>query len=229
MTTQNSRDQEPDIDQEIEREQRDRVRATRTRNMALGALGTGGIVALGAVLVLAGPTSDRTVISGGTESPTVAATPSARPAPPPTETLSGTPSPAPVGSPSPVTRRPPFRWHGKLTLNGPASDMDLDAVPPGINEQEADIYGAFLQPQIAAEAGNVQLSVFPNAGRLPTYAQCRDSVSRGGISRTQDLNPGDVVCVKTTDGRIARLKITRGVQTSTNPIVSMTATVWERP
>jgi hypothetical protein len=208
------------------------------RRVALAAAATGAIVAVGAVVLVAAPTGGPAVrsVKGGRSAPpsSVQAPPTDSPGPVPTQPAaspSANPSPVPTASrartPAAKTPKPRVRWHGRLTLNGPSSDLDLDAVPPHIDQSGADIYGAFLEPQIAAESDDVRLAVLTSGHHLPTYAQCRDSVAVSGISRTEDLTPGDVVCVKTDRGAIARLEITRGVQTSTNPIVAFILTIWE--
>jgi hypothetical protein len=242
MTTQNTPDQEPDlhpdtergtdqdadreIDRDIETEQDEYAARTR-RTLTLGAAAVGVLLAIGAVLLLTGPAAHHTALRGGTSPAPTTSAPNT-PIPAQRQTPSPTANPSPTITPShPAAPKPRVVWHGKITLNGPASDLDLDTIPPSINEREADIFGAFLEPRIVTESDDVQISVLPNPRHAPTYRQCRDSVALSGLSRTQDLSPGDVVCVKTTHGAIARLQITRGVQTSDNPIVTFTTTIWK--
>lgn len=157
----------------------------------------------------------------------------ATPAPPVT-TPQATPTiPAPpfVTTPFPTTPAAPIivaeRWHGTVTVSGPDSHKDLDNIPPRTSARDGDLNGDWLETTITADSPTVQIAVLPGGGTLPGYGKCRDIAYANGSDHTEQLKAGDVLCVITSDGRIARLKTVRAEQTSTDPVVRFNVTVWD--
>lgn len=132
-------------------------------------------------------------------------------------------------SATPTSVKPYVRWHGTVTVSGPDAHRDLDAIPPRTNDRESDINGEWLETIIRADTPSVQIAVLPHNGKLPGYTQCGNAAFSNGSDETEQLEIGDVLCVLTSQRRIARLKTIRAYQTSSDPIVKFSATVWDPP
>ena len=167
------------------------------------------------------PAPERT---GAAAAPTTRAPQASPPAP-------SSPSPATTGSTSPAPSTPPsVRWHGTLTVSGPDAHEDLDSVPPRARSTDPDLNGDWLTPTLSADSDGVLIAVVSGGGALPRFGRCRDAVVARGIDETPaPLHVGDVTCVITSQGRVARLRMTRATMTSTDPIVTATVTVWDPP
>lgn len=135
------------------------------------------------------------------------------------------PSAQPPATPVSVS----IRWHGTVTVSGPDSHRDLDAIPPRTDARESDLNGDWLETTIDADAPGVQIATLPQSAALPGYKQCHDAVYSNGTDHTEQLETGDVLCVVTSARRIARLKVTRAEQTSLDPIVKFSVTIWDPP
>lgn len=159
----------------------------------------------------------------------VPATPSpSAPASVPPATAPAVPA-TPSPSPSAVPTAPVERWSGTLTLTGPRTRRDLDAVPPRLSTRdgEPDIRGDWLKPIIEAESG-AQVALMTPRTR-PGAIECRDAAAASGSDETERLSVGDVVCVATEQGTVARLVITEAEQTSGSPVVAARAVIWSVP
>jgi hypothetical protein len=133
----------------------------------------------------------------------------------------------PQQSATPITLA--VRWHGTVTVNGPDAYKDLDALPPRTNQRDADITGDWLRTTITAGSPDVQIAVLPEDSALPGFKQCRDAAYSNGSDHTEELQTGDVVCVITSQGRVARLKTVRAEQLSLEPVVKFDVTIWDPP
>lgn len=157
----------------------------------------------------------------------------------PTPAVSLTPSisntriiPVPVAPPTTVPAtpvKPVVRWNGTVTLNGPDSDKDLDSIPPRTHVGGADITGHWLETTLTAESANTQIAILPPSAPAPGFAQCRTAALATGTRQTQEIETGDVLCVLTSEGRIARLKTIKATQTSLDPVLTFRVTVWDPP
>ncbi|WP_433466098.1 hypothetical protein [Spirillospora sp. CA-128828] len=144
-------------------------------------------------------------------------------------TKPGGASPAASGSASrspSATAGPVVRWRGALTLDGPRSRRDLDTVPPRLTDrdEEPDIRGDWLKPLVEAENDTQVVRV---KGR-PGAVQCRDAAATEGTDEVE-VNEGDVVCVLTAAGRVARLSILEAHMTSADPLVRARVVIWDMP
>lgn len=181
----------------------------------------GGVVLIGGLAIAVGT-------AGGKRAPDRTATPA-----PATSILQAAPPavsgpPSPTGAPSPSSARPVVRWHGTVTVSGPDAHKDLDSVPPRTYTRDSDVRGDWLTPTIKSDTSRVQFAVL-KSGTAAGFTACRDAVAANGSDRDVDLVTGDVVCLVTSQGRVAMLRTTRATQTSTDPILTFTATVWDPP
>lgn len=183
--------------------------------------GVVGAVVLLIVIVIA-----VVVVSGDEEEPPAAAPPSASALP---SSAAAAPPPPPGSPPATPTVTPaPWRprWRGTLTVRGPRARRDLDQVPPRTSTApgEPDIRGDWLVPILEGESG-VQLAVLPQ-GERPDAEECRQAALTEGVTETERLREGDVVCALTSQGTVARLITTHASQTSTSPRLEFDAVIW---
>jgi hypothetical protein len=133
----------------------------------------------------------------------------------PTPTVSVSPSPAPSPSVSATTCSPTaqpsggaVQWQGKLVLTemDTSGDKDLDAPQPvdAGNRDDNDFYA--YNDTIDAH-DHAMVSVWEDSNRLPDFADCSSTVAAAGAAQ-QTVKKGMVLCVKTSEGRIGRLKVT---------------------
>lgn len=199
------------------------------RTVRIAAISGGVVLAVAAGLAVVVATS-----SGGSDdeasappSPTAASSPAASAAAPPT-TTPVTPTPT-TAAPSATASGPVQRWSGTLTLEGPRALRDLDTVPPSATTRDDlyDVRGDWLKPIIQTGSG-AQVAVLDPGTRSDARA-CQEAASASGGAQTETLHAGDVVCVATAQGRVAKLVIRTATQTSTRPRVVATTTIWEVP
>lgn len=190
-------------------------------NRAIGAALIGGtVIAIGAALAL----------GGGTENGHKAETAPTMPALPPTPTIVARPDPTLIPTPTnapPTPIRPHLRWKGTVMVSGPDTHRDLDSIPPRTSPDDSDLNGSWLETYIRSDSPKVQISVLH--GGNPTYSQCRNAALADGSEQTPELDSGDVLCVYTSQGRIARLTTVFAEQTSGDPIVKFHAVIWDPP
>lgn len=152
---------------------------------------------------------------------TTKVTPSAI-APPPASSAAPSSSPSSTPTTTPTTA-PSVVWKGALSVNGPAVMRDLDAVPPRQDPDEADLTADWLET-ILKSKGDAQLAVVKGH---PGAAECRDAAAADGSDEAGPLDEGDVVCVATTGGHVARLTTVEAHQTATAPVLRFSAVIWQ--
>lgn len=202
------------------------------------AAGVGGVV-LVLALALALIVGDS---GGGKKHQAAPSAAASAPSAPVTVTVTAPATPAPSAS-SPASPSAPVpsgsapagpgattpTWTGTVTMVGPSSDRDLDSVPPRAVEggSTGDIRGDWLEP-VLHSTGSGQVAQLP-AGAPSGPAQCAAAIASSSSNRTETLRPGDVVCVDTGAGHVARLVVVRATQSSTSPTLEFKATVWPAP
>ncbi|MCO6011726.1 hypothetical protein NE236_42950 [Actinoallomurus purpureus] len=198
-----------------------------TRQLRIAALAGGAVLIVGLAIAVG-------TAGGGKPAPSPSPSPSrtsgAAAVPPATNPPQVPPpaasTPPPTGGASPTPTTPVVRWHGPVTVSGPDADRDLDSVPPRTYPQDADLTGHWLETTIKAVGSGVQIAVTTGT---PGYRQCRDTAAANGADHTERLGAGDVLCVITSQGRIARLITKDATQTSSDPIIKFDVTVWDPP
>lgn len=194
-----------------------------TRYVRIAAV-VGGVILIVGVAIAVGS-------AGGKKAAPVKATASSVPAvsapgaPPP---VASSPSTQPSVSPTPA--HPVVRWHGTVTVSGPDSHKDLDSIPPRTYERDSDVRGSWLYTSITSDSDGVQIALVQSGDRLG-FTQCRDEVYTNGTDQdTDSLQRGDVLCVLTSQGRIARLTtVSAGRPHLSTPVVRFDVTVWDPP
>ncbi|MGW7683116.1 hypothetical protein ACWGID_20445 [Kribbella sp. NPDC054772] len=154
------------------------------------------------VPVFASSGDDKDAVSGPVAAPSSAVsgpTQQTTPSTPqsPSESSSQTPTATPAGS---------QLWHGTLSLDHEAKD--LDAVPPqrAAYSDEGDIY--MLYENEMSGWNNVLIAPWPDpAGTLPGPQECSDLATTQGSRDDFKLTKKTVLCVITSDQNIARLKV----------------------
>lgn len=146
--------------------------------------------------------------------------PSAAPNAPVPSAGASSASPAPAPSPRVL-------WRGQLKVNGPRAEKDLDQVPPRTDPGAADVRGDWLVPLLKGQSGAQLAKV--ESGKRPGPTECRDAALASGGPRTEELDTGDVVCLLTKQGRVARLITREAHMTSTSPVLTFDALIWEVP
>ncbi|MFI5567434.1 hypothetical protein ACIA6T_08755 [Streptomyces sp. NPDC051740] len=136
------------------------------------------------------------------------------------------PPEAAAGSGSHEPRQAPAeQWRGALKL-GLDSSKELDSDPPGTAGLfgGGDISLGLLDSwQVTTGIGRT-VAQWTEDGRTPGHADCAEAADAG--SSTAPARPGAVLCVRTDEGRVARLvvtKVSEGMLTS----IEMDAVVWE--
>lgn len=122
--------------------------------------------------------------------------------------------PAPGGGgnqPEPPARSGSVRWTGQFLLRM-INGADLDTVPPSAATGPAGNYNKgdlFYDNREALGnwlyAGNTPVAVWRSSGK-PNANACTDAITTVGLSKISP-EPGQVLCVATTAGRIAALKV----------------------
>ena len=197
---------------------------------AVGAVVLVVVLAVAVAVVRGGSGDDQ---SAGTPAPSAssAARPPAAAAASPTAPSSAAPpaAPTPSASSPSAPSGPVVRWRGTVTVNGPSARRDFDAVPPrtSTRDGEPDVWADVLRPLLKAEDG-VTLAVM-EPGARPDAVRCRDEAAAAGSDRTEQLAEGDVVCLLTSQGRVARLITEDARQTSTSPRLTFAVVVWDMP
>ena len=191
-----------------------------SRRAPIAALLAGLILTIAAFLVLGSGIGNpahkgkTTIVTPPTSAPQTPQPPSALPS-------------HPTYSPTPVAVS--VRWKGTITVHGIDAHKDLDAIPPRSDPLKSDLNGDWLETTLSADSSSAQIAVLPSGGQTPGYTKCRDSAYASGSDYTEELSAGDVLCVITSQGRIARLITVRATQTSLEPIVTFKAVIWDPP
>jgi hypothetical protein len=108
-----------------------------------------------------------------------------------------------------LTAEPQVRYKGKLAVTPAGKDLDLN--PParpdsGDSEDRGDLSYNFIDAGLEPES-DASLADWDNKA-LPSYADCANLASAASVSRMEDLKEGQIICARTDEGRIARLKLT---------------------
>ncbi|MEU7000437.1 serine/threonine-protein kinase [Nonomuraea sp. NPDC046570] len=192
-----------------------RPRRPRRRLLAVGA----------AVLVLAAGALGARIAVGWADDPD-AVQPSAQQSPSQQSAPSSTGTPASSGeSPVPATTpadqvTPADKVQWKDTIRFRGEGADLDSVPPNVIDASGDWDVNEAAGESMIGSPDDALRVWSGTGE-PTRQECRELVRTQG-SDTASVDEGDLVCVITSDQRVALLKIT-GINFSS---VLATAKVW---
>jgi hypothetical protein len=167
------------------------------------------------------------LIAAGEDKPSATPTPTRQStaAPPAVATTTTAPSPvAPTGA--------AVRWSGTVVAQdfGLADAVDLDQRPPRSMDdtgRKADLSVGSLDAT-EADVGKAAFGVSAVArwtgDGTPELAGCRDAAA-GGIDKVKGVTTGDVLCLRTSDERIARLTV--GKINSREGTVTFEAVVWE--
>nr|BFD82070.1 hypothetical protein StreXyl84_14710 [Streptomyces sp. Xyl84] len=194
-----------------------------------------GWAVLGAVVAVAAGAGGAYVLTtghgkkepGGEAPPAAVSSPAHGPtvdhasAPPGATAGAGTPSgtdPA-TASPDHRARKAPsgstVRWQGTLAV-GPGDGKELDGDHPVTGSSPAlggfDISTGELGDGIRAFAGNGAIARWQDPTREPGESDCADTVDARGEPYGVKLREGVVLCLRTDEGHVVRLKVTRAPQ-----------------
>ncbi|MEW1655531.1 hypothetical protein [Streptomyces sp. NPDC093707] len=183
-----------------------------------------GVALLAALLSRIGPAGTDGGTSGG---PTAGpATASVSPVSSPSGSTSQ-PKPAPKPKPKAGT----VRWQGTLLLDNSDVDKkkDLDANPPAAvdkNDAAADLsFWHDMDGRLVTDNGAV-ISEWTGGG-LPSAKDCAGTVDAAG-SQDLPIKTGKVFCLKTSDQRFGRLKVTKFWYDVAEGGATFDTVVWER-
>ncbi|MEU9350878.1 hypothetical protein AB0D65_07610 [Streptomyces griseoloalbus] len=121
---------------------------------------------------------------------------------------------------------PAEQWRGALVLD--LYGKELDADPPVGNTSYiggSDITVGNLGSTQVMAGGGVTVAQWKAAGRTPGHADCAEAAATTG-SIAAPARQGAVLCVRTDEGRIARLVVTK-LSDGFAPAVELDAVVWE--
>ncbi|MEU3522862.1 hypothetical protein AB0E62_03180 [Streptomyces sp. NPDC038707] len=98
------------------------------------------------------------------------------------------------------------RWRGSLLLGDEPKDLDAEHPVGAGYSPEGDVY---LLPGDEIEGWNGTVISLWSGHRtgLPSYEECADTVDAEGTAK-QRLTENTVLCVRTSAGNIARLRLT---------------------
>jgi hypothetical protein len=195
-----------------------------------GTVAVALIGVLGPQLLSGGPDgsdgSDGSVSASGTGTPSVSPSVTASSAAP------GSRAAGVASSASPAAGT--VQWQGTLVITQASTGYkDLDPAQP----VTADYYGQTndFTTTILSGVDNYEIdalngatvSLWEDSSRLPDYADCASTVDAGGAGK-QPLKKDGVVCVRTSEGRVGRLKMTAASQDeqALTAVVKFDAVVW---
>ncbi|GHH92045.1 hypothetical protein [Streptomyces capillispiralis] len=128
--------------------------------------------------------------------------------------------------PGGAAAEPSEQWRGTLVLD--LYGKELDADPPAGDSSflgTSDITIGNLGSTQVMAGGGVAVAQWEVAGRTPGHAECAEAAATAG-SIAAPARRGAVLCVRTDEGRIARLVVT-GFAEGFSPAVKLDAVVWE--
>ncbi|MGW0947204.1 hypothetical protein ACWD4O_32295 [Streptomyces sp. NPDC002623] len=171
----------------------------------IGAVGVllAALIGVGVPLLLSSGDDD----GGGTAAPTTPTTTTAAEAPGP----GSTPPPASPSPPSATPTPSPTaagseRWHGTLTFDSQSKELD-EGQPVTRNYQAGDLEISGWRDHYSIHGlGTTVLSLWPADAALPSYTDCANTVDAEGVE-DRPLTKGMVVCVRTSEGNVARLRL----------------------
>ncbi|MFI5795142.1 hypothetical protein [Streptomyces sp. NPDC051677] len=177
----------------------------------IGAAGVLLAALVGVAVPLLRSSGDDTGAAGGGAAPTAPATAPVVQAP-----ATKPPSPSPSPSPSPAETSPPAepsaagseRWHGTVAFGDPSKELD-EGQPTTSYYQAGDLeVGGWRDHYDLTALGDAVLSLWSGDGAaLPGYQDCASTVDAEGVA-SYPLAKGMVVCVRTSEGNVARLTLT---------------------
>ncbi|HSV66146.1 MAG TPA: toll/interleukin-1 receptor domain-containing protein [Mycobacteriales bacterium] len=151
--------------------------------------------------------------TGGLPAPTTPAVSSPASSSPPSDSL---PSDSPLATAGPVK----VRWQGTIGLSG---ETDLDQVPPRSNGAGSDIRSTSLY-EVSTASDATAIVSWPQPG-TPSRDGCRTRLATYPSEYIVQNPPvGSYLCVRTTDGRVARLRASGLAQTGA---YELDVTIWE--
>jgi hypothetical protein len=192
-----------------------------TRHVRIAAVAGGAVLIIGLAVAIGTASGSRPKPHPTSAAP--APSTSAPSVPPP---VASGPPVSPTAAPSTAPAHPVVRWHGTVTWTGPDVNRDLDSIPPRASGRDADVAGDTFETTLNAASDGVQLAVVTGKSG---FQQCRDAVAANGDDHTGSLHDGDVVCVLTSQGRVARLRVLHAALTFPAATVKADATVWDPP
>ncbi|WP_030815408.1 hypothetical protein [Streptomyces sp. NRRL S-337] len=135
-------------------------------------------------------------------------------------------SPSANTGPADVQESGGVQWQGVLALDDqPAGNKDLDTTQPVSSgnplDDKTDLYGYF--GEIRAR-NNAKASLWTGSD-LPDYADCVSTVDSAG-AEAQRVKVGTVLCIRTSEGRVGRLKATAADGSTTS--MQFEGIVWGR-
>jgi hypothetical protein len=80
--------------------------------------------------------------------------------------------------------------------------------------------------QLMASADNVSVALWKGQGAEPGQAECDEATDTGGLMAAS-LRQGAVVCVRTDQNRIARLKVVKSSEVNFAAVVEFETVVWK--
>jgi hypothetical protein len=116
------------------------------------------------------------------------------------------------------------QWRGTLRVD--SNGMELDAEPPGKGSSMlgSDIAVASIGSLEAFAGGGGLVAQWQNAEKEPGRADCAALTDTVGSGRAP-VRQGTVLCVRTNEGRVARLTVTNLVG-DISPAAEVDAVVW---
>ncbi|MEU3613863.1 hypothetical protein ABZ725_16310 [Streptomyces sp. NPDC006872] len=176
----------------------------------IGAVGVllAALIGVAVPLLLASGDDD----GGGAAAPTTPTTTPSAEAPGPGSTPpAASPSPSPPASASAPTPAPTSagseRWHGTLAFDSQSKELD-EGQPVTRDYQAGDLEISGWRDHYSIKGlGSTVLSLWPaDATALPGYQDCANTVDAEGVDDHR-LTKGMVVCVRTSEGNVARLRL----------------------
>ncbi|WP_427892599.1 hypothetical protein ACQHIV_06820 [Kribbella sp. GL6] len=175
-------------------------------------LGSSGDDKVAGPSVTSGPGPGPVTVTVPVTVPTTVRT-TAPPTPPSTRPPTRPPTQPPVPPTVPTTVEPPSStagtvlWQGSLLLDTYAKD--LDAAPPGpAPDWSSDGDISMLLGQQLSAMNRTLLTRWKRSTSLPGYRDCAATIAAGDIQDQQPLAKSAVLCVQTSAGNIARLRVT---------------------
>ncbi|MGW2045219.1 hypothetical protein ACWCPF_08545 [Streptomyces sp. NPDC001858] len=166
----------------------------------IGAVGVllAALVGVGVPVLLSSGDDD----SDGAAAPTAPTTPST--APPASTPLPSSSPPPPTPSPTSAGSE---RWRGTLVFDSQSKELDGEQ-PVTRKYQAGDLEISGWRDHYSIRGlGATVISLWPaDAAALPGYQDCADTVDAEGVD-DHPLAKGMVVCVRTSEGNVARLSL----------------------
>ncbi|MFD7159229.1 hypothetical protein ACFV9C_31850 [Kribbella sp. NPDC059898] len=113
----------------------------------------------------------------------------------------------PVETPLPASTAGTVLWQGSLLLDTYAKDLDV--APPGPASDagsDGDMY-MLLDQQLSAMNRTLLTRWARASPSLPGYKDCAATIQAGDIHDQQPLSKSAVLCVQTSAGNVARLRV----------------------